>query len=454
MSSPSSHSHISIPSMNTLRRSRHISILTWACLAIALTFPTRAQSLTYRYSKRNLATYIHPTQPSISSSSSSTSTLFSNFQGQRDVQQQQPKRRPFRDYETVTDTKLERPPIKPQNSHPKVVVLGATGKVGRRIISKLMALDTQMTIVAVCRSYDVACDVLYDELTALDNSSSSSYQKRGPRLQLVVTDLISKQDVAGYDPDLERKRRDKEDEEDLEFAVSASRFYKDDLQEYDYRSSGSSEIQSGRGVEKDHWVDPDFHLKEAMKNCTVVISAVGTVRPTIPFVDYILKPWRIFLSPGRWCRDERHPYYVNYLVMEKVLKYAEMEQKQRENEWDEYLKTKEEDNNDDDDNNSDSDSDEAIRSSKIFGETNELETKKRVEKIRIIRISDLCVSNPAWNLVTMITNIALSLVFRYQEKCEKLLEASSLVDSIVLRPGDLMDAERVSSKFNLMNGTG
>ena len=45
-------------------------------------------------------------------------------------------------------------------------------------------------------------------------------------------------------------------------------FYKDDLQEYDYRGSGSS--QSGRGAEKDHWVDPDFHLKEAMKNCTVL----------------------------------------------------------------------------------------------------------------------------------------------------------------------------------------
>ena len=107
------------------------------------------------------------------------------------------------------------------------------------------------------------------------------------------------------------------------------------------------------------------------------------------------------------------------------------EQKRRENEWDEYLKSIEDNSNED--------------GSKNFQERNGRNTKQRGERIRIIRISDLCVSNAAWNLVTMITNIALSLVFRYQEKCEKLLEASSLVDSIVLRPGDLMEAERVSS---------
>ena len=371
---------------------RKTSILLWA---IAITFLGTVDS--YGYGIKRHISVNHP---------SSSSPLFSYLNRKEDSQPK--RRRRFQEsYEPnfETSTRLERVPTQPKNPNPKIVVLGATGKIGRRIISKLMTLDTQMTIVAVCRSYDVACDVLYDELTTLERN------KGGPRLQLVVADLIGKQDLAGYDVELERRRREEEDEEDLEFAVSASRFFSEDLKNYDFR---------GGQIVEDDWIDPDLSLKEAIRNCTAVISAVGTIRPTIPFGDYIFKPWRIFVSPGRWCRDERHPYYVNYLIMKKVLKYAESEQRRRENEWDEYFKTKVDDGVD------------------------EEEAEKRVEKIRIIRISDLCVSNPAWNLVTVITNIALSLVFRYQEKCEKLLEASSIVDTIVLRPGDLMEADRVS----------
>ena len=411
------------------------AIVTFSAFAVSSFLP-QVQSLRISYTKRNPSS----TRPPPSSSSS----LFSNFQ-QRDVKPQ--RRRPYQQdyvpygYDNTQsssfttpriDTKLQRPPpTKPQTPHPKIVVLGATGKVGRRIISQLMSMDTQMTIVAICRSYDVACDVLYDELTALDHDTHNN-NNRGPRLQLVVTDLIGKQNVAGYDPVLEQQKME---QEDLEFAVSASRFYNQDLNEFDYRQSQTND------AEVDDWMDPDLRLQEAIRNCTVVISSVGTVRPTIPFGDYIFHPWRVFLSPGRWCRDERHPYYVNYLIMKKVLRYVEREQMRREHEWGEYLKSKDEEDEDEDNNH---DVVEQSRSKHINAQLKQ-NIDKNVEKIRIIRISDLCVSNPPWNLVTMITNIALSLVFRYQEKCEKLLEASSCVDTIVLRPGDLMEAERVSS---------
>jgi len=76
-------------------------------------------------------------------------------------------------------------------------------------------------------------------------------------------------------------------------------------------------------------------------------------------------------------------------------------------------------------------------------------TTTKVEKIRIVRISDLCVTHPPWHLVTVLTNIGRSLVFRDQERCENLLRGSEVVDSIVLRPGDLTSQARNDTKASL-----
>lgn len=75
-----------------------------------------------------------------------------------------------------------------------------------------------------------------------------------------------------------------------------------------------------------------------------------------------------------------------------------------------------------------------VRNSK---ESNEVE--KEADKLRIVRISDHCLANRAWDVVNVFTNIFRSMVFLHQDKCEKLLSASKLVDTIILRPGDLMD---------------
>ena len=93
---------------------------------------------------------------------------------------------------------FERVSSPPKSLSPKIVVLGATGKIGRRVIRQLMALESDMTIVAFVRDYDKACDVLYDELT-IEHSS------KGPTLQLVVMDLVPPSFVAGYKAEEEKK---------------------------------------------------------------------------------------------------------------------------------------------------------------------------------------------------------------------------------------------------------
>jgi hypothetical protein len=174
-------------------------------------------------------------------------------------------------------------------------------------------------------------------------------------------------------------------------------------------------------------------IPDAISNATAVISTIGTIRSTLPFKDYILKPWRIFLSAGLWCRDGSHPYYVNYMVHKKVLEYCENAQRKRNREWRVYQ------NN------------QKRRASKVKGGTgdnNEEVDEKKVEKLRIVRISDHCLAHQAWHIVNVITNIFRSMVFKYQEKCEKLLSSSKLVDTIILRPGDLVDDIRVSIFLN------
>lgn len=312
------------------------------------------------------------------------------------------KPRPVLDQPPVTDTVMERIVSPPKPVPPKIIVLGSTGRIGRRIIRQLMSLPSDIKIVAFARNYERACEVLYDELLI-------EREKKGPTLQLVVMDLVPPCHVAGY------KAKDDDDKDENEYAVSASRFYNNDVADYDVPAS-----------EKDDAIDlnPYLPLQDAIANATAVISAIGTVRSTIPFADYLFKPWRIFISPGKWCKDKSHPYYVNYMVHKKVLEYCEEAQRKRNREWRIW------------------ENHERRRASKNKQDEYTVNENGKADRIRIVRISDHCLANPAWDVVNVITNAVRSLVFRYQEKCEKLLSRSTLVDSIVLRPGDLLDDVR------------
>lgn len=272
-----------------------------------------------------------------------------------------------------------------------------------------MALQSDMTVVAFVRNYERACEVLYDELII-------ERENKGPKLQLVVMDLVPSSHVAGY-KEMDDPEDDEEDEH--EYAVSASRFYNNDISEYHIPASKREDAID---------LDPYLPLQSAIANATAVISAVGTVRTTIPFADYVLKPWRIFMSTGKWCKDKKHPYYVNYMVHQKLLEYCEDAQRKRNREWRVWQN-----------------SERRKASRHVDDGKGENDPTDKVDRIRIVRITDHCLANPAWDIVNVLTNVFRSLVFRYQEKCEKLLSKSDLVDSIVLRPGDLLDDLRVSS---------
>jgi hypothetical protein len=189
----------------------------------------------------------------------------------------------------------------------------------------------------------------------------------------------------------------------MEKAVSASKFYGNKLQDYDNRE-----------------LLPDINesLEDSIRDATTIISCVGGVRRTNLWTDILARPIVRLLKAdvSTWCRDGTHPYYVHYASTRKALGYAEREQLRREAAATAFAEA------------------EGIDMEEIF-----------VPKIRFIRISDLCVSHNPWDIVPLVTNIIHSVVFRYQEMAERILEESNVVETVILRPGDLVDDERDSN---------
>jgi len=310
--------------------------------------------------------------------------------------------RPFEDYQephehdeitrqrstdrpTCTSTQTVVPPVVP--SKPKIVVLGASGKIGRLVVRQLLESSLDATIVAFVRDYDKACRVLYDDLLVSNRDS----KKKGPKLQIVKGDLVPADELPGY--------LDEEEASWMERAQSAAKFYGTKAQDYDNRKDSEP-------------TDSNEALHEAIKDCTTIISCVGSVRPTNFWTDFIARPlWRLFRKDvSKWCKDPRHPFYVHYSSTRKALCYAEKEQLRRE---------------------------------AAVAAMNEVNDKEEVvPRIRFVRISDLCVAQRPWNFVPILTNIMHSMVFRYQDMTERLLENSALVETVLLRPGDLVDEER------------
>jgi hypothetical protein len=70
------------------------------------------------------------------------------------------------------------------------------------------------------------------------------------------------------------------------------------------------------------------------------------------------------------------------------------------------------------------------------------EEKLGPPRIRFVQISDLCLAQNPWNFVPLLANAFQSMVFRYQDMAEKVFEESHLFDTVVIRPGDLVDEER------------
>ena len=309
----------------------------------------------------------------------------------------EPEGEPSRSIYRPTETLPERIPPPSLPSQPKIVVLGASGKIGRLVVRQLLEQKNPITVVAFVRDYDKACRVLMDDIVF--TSATTTGKRKGPTLEIVQGNLVPPEDLPFEDGEI----IDEEDAMWLERAKSAAKFYNTTIQHYDDGKNRNSMMQ----------LDAEEALREAIRGCTAIISAVGDVRPTNFWTDYFRFPiWRIVRKDvSRWCRDPRHPYYVHYASTRKALRLAEQEQRQRESAHGEKSST--------------------------------------IPKIRFVRISDLCVAHKPWGLVSVLTNILHSLVFRYQEMTEELLKHSLLLDTVVIRPGDLVDDERETGTTNL-----
>ena len=333
-------------------------------------------------------------------------------------------------------------------SRPKIVVLGATGGVGRRVVRSILATGADLTVVAVVRSYDRALETLFDVGDDAEGGSvvvERGRKRRGPRLEIAVSDLVDRDGVYG------RGGEDEDDEIELEFnsttLASVRRYYGDAEAERVYSASSANE-----GDRPDH-IEV---LSDAVKDCTAIISCVGTVRPTNLWTDYVRNPLRIFQKDAsRWCSDPRHPFYVNYVTTRDALELAEAEQRRRDAEIERFQMAEEEMAR------------EAAKMGRSYVPTEadgwspgvagddeirrgaDKEKRRMADRIKFVRISDLAVSIPPWSTVSLLTNLGRSLVFRDQERAELLLEESAVVDTITLRPGDLVDEQRNATTTSL-----
>ena len=316
----------------------------------------------------------------------------------RGNQESQQKKRPRPTMDRPTETSFD--PLGPKSipAKPKIVVLGATGRIGRNVIRQLMGMkNLDIEIVAVVRNYEKAIRVLLDGRAVVSGGGNKNdiKTKRGPKLTIVEGDLVPPEELPGFS-------LEDTDEEHLwkETAKSAAKFYDKKVQDYDNRE-----------------LLPDVNesLEYAIRDSTTIISCVGSVRRTHLWHDVLARPFVRLLKAdvSSWCKDGRHPFYVNYASTRKALGYAEREQVRRE------------------------------AAAITLAESEGLDLEDiHVPRIRFIRISDLCVGYRPWGIVPMVANAVHSVVFRYQEMTEQLLEDSSLIETVILRPGDLVDEER------------
>jgi hypothetical protein len=315
-------------------------------------------------------------------------------------------------------TQSARPPLPALEELPathKIVVLGATGRVGAAVVRSLLdgAAPPGSLVVAVVRDYDKACRVLYDDMVLLASSSSStsSGSHKAPRLQIVEAEVVARHDwpVVAAPP---RDQNDDDDAADQAWrarAASAARFYGTSVGAYD----------DGRVTDD----DDESALAQVWEGCTAIISCLASVRTTRPWPDW----WRLLWQPDvrRWCGDRTHPYFTHYDATRHVLQGAAREQARREVLYQAQAEV-------DDDG-----TDEADQELLQVRHTN-----RPPRRIRLVRLSDLVVTQQPWHLVPLLTNAFRSMVVRYHEMADALVAASDLLDTVVVRPGELVDDER------------
>lgn len=423
---------------------------------------------------------------------STSSNSFDPESTQKQQQQQQQQR--WAEYTYYTDTlspdvntpTLVQQHIEPPDQippTPKVVLFGATGKIGRRILKKLMSAPLDMEVVVFVRNQNKLEEVLYHkEDLVLGNLIDKNRHKRGPKLTVVVGDVVARTDL--YKGTFETKE---ETEELNEWVAKAQDFFR--IKGWTNKNStnlgsSSTDIQSLQNqdqIEEDVRVmeKGDEALQEALSGATIIISCLNSLRYSNLWTDYVKVPFlRVFRQDAsKWCADGTHPYYINYLSTKKILEVAEREQLKRDayNEFErERLLLEEQmergrkllmNGNDDEEEEEGFESEIAAGLRKKRGSRRrqlhlvagedavELprngKTPSSTDRIKFIRISHSNVGRNPFRLGSIVTNVFRSSVTRFEFLGEQLLEKSRLIDTIILRPGEVTDIERDSNSTSL-----
>lgn len=368
---------------------------------------------------------------------------------------------------------------------PKVVVFGASGKIGRRIIKKLMsASNVDIDVVAFVRDKQKLDTVLYDEEDLVLDNLMDGRQDRGPRLHVLVGDIVSRTDVY-------RGTFETEDETRLlnDWVGKAKEFFNskgwntDDNTAQNPSTSSSNRInslQDEKQIENDvRTIEAgDEALQEAISGATIIISCLSSLRYSNLWVDYLKVPiLRVFRNDAsKWCSDSSHPYYINYLSTKKILEVAEREQLKRDayNEFERERLLLEEQlqrgrrkmmGGDEEEEEEGFETEIAAGLRKKRGTRGERRnlfagegavdlpangvTPSSTDRIKFIRISHSIVGRNPFRLLSIFYNVFRSQMTRFEFLGEKLLTETKLIDTIILRPGEVTDIERDRNNTSL-----
>mmetsp|Transcript_38961 Transcript_38961/g.81888 ORF Transcript_38961/g.81888 Transcript_38961/m.81888 type:complete len:730 (+) Transcript_38961:72-2261(+) len=409
---------------------------------------------------------------------------------------------------TITQQETSPPPSMPKR--PKIVVFGASGRLGRRVLQKLLNSGVDMDVVAFVREASKLEEVMYEEDLVLgnlldddnsngdgssngsggrngDTNGNSNKRNRGPKLQVVVGDVVSREDVYQGDFIKEEERKAKAL---YQWTNKAKSYLKS---KGVLKKSNANNSTATTATNEDETTTIDYNsaefldeastnnaiLRNAISGSSVIISCLGTYRRSDIWTDYLKVPFvRVFRNNvSKWSSDPTHPYYVNYLSTKKILEEAEKEQMRRDvalremHEEEERLRhessmrnrgRKEEEG-------FESQIADGLRKKRNDGlihaqtnsngeNSNEKNTVRLPEKgrlpttsdrIKFIRISHLMLGHNPFRIWNVLTNILYSQLTKFEIMGESLMEACRSIDTICLRPGDLTDEERNENHTSL-----
>ena len=389
---------------------------------------------------------------------------------------------------------------------PKIVIFGASGKTGRRILTKLLDSGANVDIVAFTRDPIKLERVLYNnEDLVLGNLINDDDGKRigdddddgggrrsgsgGPKLRVVVGDLVASSRKNVHHGRHEKLKKDSGSS--LVTSLSMGR------STYNASSSTNTSVNDVNDVNgsllandfisnNNDDEDDDAILQDAISGATVLISCLGTRRRTNVWTDFIRVPiLRIvrYSNVGKWCTDTTHPYYVNYITTKRILEVAELEQRKREasfefererlmldERWDQFRKKEERE--EDEEEGFESEIATGLKKKRHHELYEQQQREKRpmyshsdrrnvvtmpqggkllstTDRMKFIRISHVMVGRNPFRIRNILMNILWSQVSRYERMGEMVLEESALVDTIILRPGDMTDEERNTNTTSL-----